>query len=76
MREPTNVEARFADDGTVTIARFMWRSRWRRVTGLGRQWREGEAAHFLTMSGNDEIFELVLEDGRWTAEPVAGPQAV
>ena len=38
MNEAIEVEARFAEDGTITVLSFTWRGRKRPVLNHGRQW--------------------------------------
>jgi hypothetical protein len=67
MNEPTEVEARFGADGAITLLSFTWQGRVLRVTGMGRQWAEGDTTHFLVMTPGDRIFELACHraTGQW-----------
>lgn len=67
MTEPTEVEARFAEDGKITVLSFTWRRRKLPVLGGGRQWSADDGFHFLVMTTGEQIFELVYHStsGLW-----------
>jgi hypothetical protein len=60
MTTPTEVEARFAEDGQVTLLSFTWRGRRQPVASHGRQWRAEDGRHYLVMTPAEEVFELVF----------------
>lgn len=65
--EGTEVEARFGDDGRITVLSFTWRgSKWA-VLGHGRQWGADDGFHFLVMTTGELIVELlyVPATGLW-----------
>lgn len=67
MTEATEVEARFAEDGHITLLSFTWRGRKRPVLSHGRQWGSEDGFHFLIMTTGDQVFELVFAplSGLW-----------
>jgi hypothetical protein len=77
MSEPAAVEARFADDGRITVLSFTWRGRKRRVAGHGRRWAAEDGLHFLVMAAGDQVFELVFVPaaGLWSVAQAAGGPA-
>jgi hypothetical protein len=74
MPEATEVEARFGEDGRITVLTFTWRGRKRPVVSHGRQWGADDGFHFLVMTTGDQIVELVYVplSGLWhvAATPV------
>jgi len=62
--EATEVEARFGEDGRITVLSFTWRGdRWP-VVGHGRQWGADDGFHFLVMTAAGElIVELLYVPG-------------
>lgn len=77
MTDPAEVEARFGEDGKITVLSFAWRGRRLPVTSMGREWESEERHHFLVMTTNERVFELVYESAsaRWHAAPVSGQTA-
>jgi hypothetical protein len=67
MREAAEVEARFGEDGHISVLAFTWRGRRWSVTGEGRQWGADDGFHFLVMTTGERIFELVYHaaSGLW-----------
>jgi hypothetical protein len=63
----TQVEARFAADGGITLRRFAWQRRQYVVTSQGRQWDAADGRHLLVMTAGERVFELVYEEeaGLW-----------
>ena len=62
--ETTEVEARFGEDGRITVLSFTWRGRKRPVVGHGRQWGADDGFHFLVMTAAGElIVELLYVPG-------------
>lgn len=59
MNLPTEVEARFGEDGHISVLSFTWRGRKRPVLSHGRQWGADDGFHFLVMTTGDQIVELV-----------------
>lgn len=74
---PTEVEARFGADGTITVFSFTWGGRKLPVTSTGREWTAGDGHHFLVMVTGERVFELVYESakGVWRAAQVSGRTA-
>jgi hypothetical protein len=73
MPEATEVEARFGEDGHVTVLTFTWRGRKRPVLSQGRQWGADDGFHFLVMTTGEQIVELVYVplSGLWHIEATA-----
>ena len=67
MITPTEVEARFAETGLITVLRFAWQGRKHPVTSHGRQWDTPDGRHLLVMTPDERIFELVYDPthSRW-----------
>ena len=63
----TEVEARFADDGRITVRRFAWRRRAYVVVSHGRQWVAQDGQHLLVMTAGERVFEIVYDEatGQW-----------
>jgi len=59
VSDATQVEARFGEDGRITILSFTWRGRKRPVLSHGRQWGTDDGFHFLVMTTGEQIVELV-----------------
>jgi hypothetical protein len=59
VNDATEVEARFGEDGRITILSFTWRGRKRPVLSHGRQWGAEDGFHFLVMTTGEQIVELV-----------------
>jgi len=77
MTGQTEVEARFGEDGKITVLSFHWRGRRRPVTGAGREWRAGDGRHFLVMTPGERVFELVYHSatGVWSVVKVPEDRA-
>jgi hypothetical protein len=76
MDEAAVVEARFAEDGAITLLSFTWRGRKRRVASHGRRWAAEDGLHFLVMTHGDQVFELIFSPptGLWrVAYSTEGP---
>ena len=76
MSAATEVEARFGEDGRMTVLSFTWRGRKRPVVSHGRQWGADDGFHFLVMTTGEQIVELVYVplSGLWhIAEAPARP---
>ena len=58
--EPTAVEARFDEDGTVYPRRFTINESWLNVSDVGRQWTDDAGRHVLVMVAGRQTYELVL----------------
>jgi hypothetical protein len=67
MSEASEVEARFAADGTMTVLSFTWRGHKQPVVSQGRQWQADDGLHFLLMTPGEQIVELVFAraSGLW-----------
>ena len=67
MTDPTEVEARFSEDGKITVLSFTWRGRRLPVTSMGREWGADDGFHFLVMTTGERIFELIYHSasGLW-----------
>jgi hypothetical protein len=74
--EPTAVETRFDDDGTVHPRRFTWDQRWLDVSDVGRQWTDEAGRHVLVMVGGRQTYELVLRYDSLTWWVVRAPEDV
>jgi hypothetical protein len=59
--EPTSLEVRFEDDGTVRPRRFTWNQGWLQVSDVGRQWEDESGRHVLVMTGGHDTYELLLQ---------------
>lgn len=59
--EPTSLEVRFEDDGTVRPRRFIWNQGWLQVSDVGRQWEDESGRHVLVMTGGRDTYELLLQ---------------
>ncbi len=75
--EATEVEARFGEDGRITVLSFTWRGRKRPVLGHGRQWGAEDGFHFLVMTTGEQIVELlyVPPSGLWHIAATPNPSA-
>jgi hypothetical protein len=58
--EATEVEARFGEDGRITVLSFTWRGRKWAVVGQGRQWGADDGFHFLVMTTTGELIVELL----------------
>ena len=78
MTEPAEVEARFGEDGKITMLSFTWRGRRLPVTSMGREWEAEEGHHFLVMTTGDRIFELNFHatSGLWNVVRAPEERAV
>ena len=67
MTDPTEVEARFGEDGKITVLSFAWRGRRLPVTSMGREWETEAGHHFLVMTTGERVFELIYHSasGLW-----------
>ena len=67
MNEASEVEARFGEDGRVTVLSFTWHGRKRPVVSQGRQWGADDGFHYLVMTTGEQIVELVFVplNGLW-----------
>jgi len=74
MSEPSQVEARFGVDGTVTVLSFTWHGHKRPVVSHGRQWDADDGRHYLVMTTGEQIVELVHapQGGRWSIAETHG----
>ena len=57
--DATEVEARFGEDGRITVLSFTWRGRKRPVLSHGRQWGTEAGFHFLVMTSGEQVIELL-----------------
>jgi hypothetical protein len=57
--QATEVEARFGEDGRITVLSFTWRGRKRPVLSHGRQWGADDGFHFLVMTTGEQVIELL-----------------
>jgi hypothetical protein len=67
MEPAHGVEARFAEDGQITVRRFAWRGRRHAVDSQGRQWQASDGRHVLVMTADAQAFELVYDGADWYA---------
>ena len=67
MRLPIAVEARFETDGSLRPLAFVWEGESIRIASYGRQWEQDGEDHFLVMSANEQVYELVYlqSEGIW-----------
>ncbi len=67
MITPTEVEARFAENGQLTVLSFTWQGRRLPVTSHGRQWEAPDGRRLLVMTPGERVFELVYDPalGAW-----------
>ena len=67
MNEPTEVEARFAADGTLTPLKFSWQGRMLPVVSTGRRQATPEGFRALVMTTQERVFELDYNQasGQW-----------
>ena len=73
MMEPAHdVEARFADDGQITVRRFTYRGQRQIVASQGRQWQAADGRHVLVMTVNERTIELVYDGEGWHIAGRAG----
>jgi hypothetical protein len=64
---PVAVEARFAEDGTITPLAVVLRGQRYPIADVGRRWSDGQLRHYLVMTPLGVRFELCLDTGalRW-----------
>ena len=67
MSEAVEVVARFDESGKVIPRSFVWESVKRPILSLGRQWVQDGDRHFLVMTGEAQVYELVYRSAemRW-----------
>ena len=65
------VQAEFRRDGTLHPTSFFLDGRDHRITDWGRQWQEGGSRHFLVMTGDQRVWELIFESAtsHWAVVP-------
>jgi hypothetical protein len=65
--EPTEVEVRIADDGSVTPIAFVWGGRRMPVSDWGRTRKEGTRRFYMVMVEARQAFELCYDsvERRW-----------
>jgi hypothetical protein len=59
MNEAVEVVARFDESGKVIPISFVWGGVKRPILSLGRQWVQDGDRHFLVMTGEAQVYELV-----------------
>ncbi len=74
MTDPTEVEARFGEDGKITVLSFTWRGRKLPVTSMGREWGADDGFHFLVMTTGERIFELIYHSASSLWHVASAPQ--
>ena len=74
MDEPTQVEAQFNTDGTITIFSFSWQGSQWPVTSMGREWHAEDGRHFLVTTTERRVFELVFEKISFAWHAVSAPK--
>jgi hypothetical protein len=76
VNEPSEVEARFAADGSAAVRSFTWRGRRQTVVSQGRQWLAADGRHVLVMARGDRVFELLLNPatGAWQISSAPDPR--
>jgi hypothetical protein len=65
MTHVTEVEARWDDDGRVTVRSFTWQGQRQAVSSQGRQWVADDGRHVLVMTAGERVVELVHADTGW-----------
>ncbi len=67
LNEPTEVEARFAEDGAVRVLSFTWKGKRWPVVSQGRQSTKAGRLHTLVMTTRERVYELAYdpEERRW-----------
>ena len=66
MHEPTSVDLRIREDGTITVLAFTRQGRTLRAAGHGRHWQADDGHHWLVMTPDSRTFELLqTPEGRW-----------
>lgn len=67
LNEPTDVEARFAEDGAVRVLSFTWKGKRWPVVSQGRQFTKAGHLHTLVMTTRERVYELAYDSGekRW-----------
>ncbi len=67
MNEPVDVEAQFSADDRIRPMMFVWRGQRHQVASLGRQWETNGERHFLVMTADERVYELVylIEKAGW-----------
>jgi hypothetical protein len=61
LNEPTEVEARFSDDGSVRVVSFTWKNKRWPVVSQGRQHTKDGRLHTLVMTTRDRVYELAYD---------------
>jgi hypothetical protein len=74
MSQATEVEARFGEDGQITVLGFTWQGRRLPATGAGRQWSAADGLHFLVMTPGERVFELAYQPASGLWRVVRGPE--
>lgn len=74
MNDPVAVEARAEEGGALRPLAFLWRQRRYPITALGRQWEQDDERHFLVMTTDDQVYELVYlaREGAWRLRRAPG----
>jgi hypothetical protein len=62
--EAVAVEAHLLPSGQLQPTAFIWRSRYWRVVGLGREWEDKDGRHILVITSDMSRFELCLTSGQ------------
>lgn len=60
MNEKIAVEAHFEVDGTIRPIAFLWQGKRLRIASLGRRWEKESERHFLVMTHDEQVYELVF----------------
>jgi hypothetical protein len=74
MHEPTQVEAQFNSDGTITLFSFSWQGSQLPVLSMGREWPAAAGRHFLVTTTEKRVFELVFEPTNLAWHVVSAPK--
>jgi hypothetical protein len=65
MTHAIEVEARWDEDGRVTVRSFTWQGQRQAVTSQGRQWVADDGRHMLVMMAGERVVELVHGEAGW-----------
>ncbi len=74
VEEPTEVEVRFAKDGTPHLSSFSWMRRRLVVSATGRNWADESGRHVLVTSVGEGVFELLLRRADLSWYVVGAPE--
>lgn len=68
--QPIAVDFSSDDLDTMRIRAIYWQEKWIPIESIGRRWQEASGSHFLTLSYQGTVFELIRKaDGCWFLRP-------